>query len=141
MNNEDRKKLIDKYLAGESNAPEEEKLRKANLGDSEGLELWFKYLDGQKKKAPKGFNEALWEASPLSRSSVRKLLSPIISVAASIALLLIFILQFSKSKIQNYEEKQRLWEEAMLMVDQVAPKENKDILYKDDLITISIIEN
>ena len=104
MNNEERKKLIDKYLAGESNFEEEEKLQNADLSDAEGLDLWFQYLDLKKKKAPRDLNEILWEESSLSKSGYKHLIIPIVSVAASIALLFLFVPQFTGPTNQNYED-------------------------------------
>ena len=141
MNHEEHKKLIDKYLAGESTPEEENKLHDADLNDSEGLDLWFKYIRLHKGKAPEGLNETLWNESALSKSKFRSLLLPITSIAASIAVLLFFLPLNLGSTAQSHEEKQRLWDEAMLMVQQAEINENRDILYEDELITISIISD
>ena len=141
MNNEDRKKLMAKYLAGESNLEEEQDLRTSDQDNGEGLDLWFKYISLQKKEVPEGLNEELWAASSLNKNRVSQLMIPIISVAASIMLLLFTFSIFNKPNTQNLEEKQRLWEEAMLMVEEAELNESKDILYSDDLITISLKSN
>jgi hypothetical protein len=141
MNPEEHKNLIDKYLAGESTPEEENKLHHADLNDSEGLDLWFTYIRLNKAKTPEGLNEVLWNESVLSKSKFRSLLIPITSIAASIAVLLFFLPLNLGSTVQSHEEKQRLWDEAMLMVQQAEINEDRDILYEDELITISIISD
>lgn len=141
MSDDQGKKLIEKYLAGESNLEEEQKLHNADPTDSGGLDLWFTYVKLNKRKAPKDLNETLWAASALSKSKFRSLLLPLTSVAASIALLLFFLPLNINNTVQSNEEKQRLWEEAMIMIQQTELKEYRDILYEDELITISIISN
>lgn len=134
MRKEDINKLIEKYNQGLT-TPEEEKELLHHLDQDSPFYQWLKILEKRKKNVPQNLNEKLWDTFDKNTQTTRKLPLQMISVAASIVLLVGVVLLNKQEKSLSYQEKKALLDEARsLLVEE--DKNEKEILYDDDLIVI-----
>ncbi len=138
MKDKDYQKLSEKYYSGSSDLKEESELIKQQ--DSEGQDPWLAYVRDARVSAPEGLADRLWAESELSQIRNRPLWAYISSVAAGLVLLLIGWHSLREnSSGQSLAEKERLLQIALEMTD--SDEESADVLYRDELITISLQRN
>jgi len=132
------KDLIAKYQEAQSSTAEERLLRERIDKSDPAMHSWSKFVNAHKAKAPEQFTDKQWEKFDKHTASTRKLVMSIVSVAASILVLVTLYLSFSDPQDElSYEEKASLLKQAKNML----PEQNQeiatqDIIYEDHSIII-----
>lgn len=135
---ENIKKLIRKYESGESSLAEEKFLRDHPEKIVPPQNLWFKFIQLNKHKAPQKLKVLVWEVIKNRRNGRHKIKIGIISAAASVLIILsVFILNPKKDEL-SYREKEALLNEALSMFRDNSNTINlsQNVLYEDELIII-----
>ncbi len=138
MNKAKIEKLTEKYEAGASTLSEEKFL----LDNAENLKTtirpWFKFIKLNKKEAPLNFNESLWESIQTRRIKKRRFTIGIMSMAASIIILVSVFTYNDGYKKLSYQEKKALLSEALDMFEDPPPRLPlvQNIIYEDDIIIV-----
>jgi hypothetical protein len=128
--------LMQKYEEGTSSLHEEQILFN-NTSDEPARKVWSDYKRMSKVKAPKNLTDTVMQSIQSKETQQRKLRIGIVSVAASIMLLLSFSLYTKRVERFNYMEKEALLEEALSMLSEDAPEKIKmNVLYEDNSIII-----
>ena len=129
--------LIEKYEQGESTLTEEQIIFDNAESLANESQAWFKFIQLNKKKAPKGLQDSIWESIHKKRIINHRLRVVMLSAAASILLLLSLTIYKPFGNIQSYNEKEALLNQALSMFadpEQKITKEN--IIYEDEIIII-----
>lgn len=138
MNKEKFEELIEKYKEGKSTLLEEQILSD-NTEDLASASLpWFKFIQINKSKAPKGLKDSIWESIKKKRVIKRRLTVGVISAAASIMLLISISVYSPWKKKQSNKKKEALLTEALSMFDNAENKANVEQIpiYEDDMVII-----
>ena len=137
------KDLLDKYESGQSSISEEDYLHEHMSKTDPVLKPWSQFVKSHKTHASAEFNEQLWEKFDEKTRSTRKLWISVLSVAASVLLVLTLYLSYSDQPQKlSYEEKAKFLEETKAMLsDQKNSIFEQNILYEDDTIIIYINPN
>lgn len=136
MNKSKFEDLIEKYEQGESSLSEEKNIfDNAESIDSES-QAWFKFIQINKKKAPEGLQDSIWESIHKKRIINRRLKVGVLSAAASIILLLSIMIYKPFGNIQSYKEKEALLNEALGMFENKNTTLELRSIYEDDMIII-----
>lgn len=137
MNRETIKRLLDKYMKGESSLEENKYL--ANNADKlpPAVQTWFNFIRQHKTAAPTGMKDNIWQLIQEKRCRSRRLKIGMLSAAASILLLAtIFVVNPHRNEL-TYQEKAQLLKEAKQMCQPPVQQETQAIpLYEDNLIII-----
>jgi hypothetical protein len=139
MEKERFKALMEKYISGCSTLEEEELLMKHENGKNEYQSSWFSYIKKKRKSPPPQLNDTIWKAIQKKEKQrpLYKLAIAGISLAASIALLLIFYQPEPISEDASLAEKEAQLKEALSMFeDEKNESPKKMVLYEDDMIII-----
>ncbi len=131
------KKLTKKYKEGQSDLNEEQVLfNNAERLDS-SLEIWSTFVKNNKIETPSNFNDELWESFQSKTNKKRKIFVSVVSVAASIILLISLFTLRSEQQKQNYYEKEALLHLAQNMVSNSATFEvQQHTIYENDMVII-----
>ncbi|MCK5538317.1 MAG: hypothetical protein KAI79_15935 [Bacteroidales bacterium] len=136
MNKEEFEDLIEKYEQGESSLPEEQIIFDNAESLANESQAWFKFIQLNKKKAPKGLQDSIWESIHKKRVINHRLRVGMLSAAASILLLLSIAIYKPFGKIQSYKKKEALLNEALGMFENKNTKPELKSVYEDDMIII-----
>ena len=136
MNREKFEALLKKYEAGESDLAEEQLLVEHARDANSGLQAWSEFLKQNKKPAPAHLRDTIWSAIQRTRRKKRRRTIGILSVAASVLLVISVLIRIPGERELTDEEKAALLKEvnAMFVNEKNVPE--KDILYEDELIII-----
>ena len=135
MNKGKYEDLIEKYEQGESTLPEEQIIFDNAESLANESQAWFKFIQLNKKKAPVGLQDSIWESIHKKRIINNRLRVGILSAAASI-LLLLSITMKPFSNVQSYKKKEALLNEALGMFENKSTKPEFKTVYEDDMIII-----
>lgn len=127
--------LIDKYEQGESTLAEEQIIFDNADSLADKSQAWFKFIQLNKKKAPKGLQDSIWESIHRKRIIGNRLRVGMLSAAATI-LLLLSIMTKPFGNIQSYKKKEALLNEALSMFEDKSTKPELISIYEDDMIII-----
>lgn len=137
MNEKGIEKLTKEYEAGASTLNEEQFLFD-NAENSHSIsEVWSTFVKRNRIEAPEGFNDKLWNS--FQRRTVRKhrFKISVISVAASIILIIALSIGDFGQKELSYKEKEALLNEALdMFVEPEHEVTQERILYEDETIII-----
>lgn len=139
MKKEDIDKQLDLYKEGLSSLEEEEKLAHILSASNEQENIWFKYIQQQKKAVPKNLESTIWASIQKRESRKRRILIRISSVAASILLAVSVLLTIETRPQQKMsaEEKEAALKEAMAMISETQDQPILgEILYEDENLII-----
>jgi len=139
MNMEKDKRLIEKYLDGQTSLSEEQKLFNDSDIDHPTISPWAKYVNHKKIQAPANLNTTLWNPENYSpRKSLRKYIA-ILIITILLVVTGILISNSHQSKELDYATKKSLLDQAIAMTAPIDPTpQQKEILYEDELIIIYI---
>lgn len=137
MKEDEIEKLVEKYKKGDSTLNEENILFNDAKNLEPSFELWSTFVKNNKIVTPKNFNDTLWESFQNKKSRKRKIVTLIMSAAASVLLLIsLFIANLDQKKL-NYSEKEALLNQAINMVSNSGISEiPKSVFYEDDMIIV-----
>ena len=139
MEKEKVKALMEKYTSGRSTLEEEALLIKHKHDENQYPSSWFSYIKSKRKNLSPKLNDTIWKAiqKKEKRKNTYKIMIAGMSVAASIALLLVFTKPEPISESTILAEKKALLKEALSMFED---KENttpkKTVLYEDEMVII-----
>jgi len=132
MKEDNINRLIEKYKSGETSLEEEKILFEEEFTSDDSIKKWIEFAKRQKQSTTENFNDTLWESFQKKKQGSGRMFTAVISVAASILLLLFFVLNKSGQDKMDYAQKQALLEEARSMF-----KESQShIIYEDEFIQI-----
>ena len=132
MKEDNINRLIEKYKSGETSLEEEKILFEEEFTSDDSIKKWIEFAKKQKQSTPENFNDTLWESFQKKKQGRARMFATVISVAASIILLLILVINKSGQAKLDYAKKQALLEEARSMF-----KESQShIIYEDEFIQI-----
>lgn len=139
MKKEHIDKQLNLYEEGLSSLEEEVKLARILGASNEDENGWFKYIQQQKKVAPKNLESTIWTSIQKRESRKRRILIRISSVAASIilAVSIFFTIETRPQEKMSTKEKEAALKEAMAMLSE--PQEEivfGEILYEDEILII-----
>lgn len=138
MSNKNKEELINKYLEAESNLNEEQDIFNTETANSD-FDPWFKFVKKSRIEAPENLNNSVWDAIQSKRKRTQQVIYGIVTVAASVALIVSLSVNSPK---QSDQEKEALLKEALSMFHDEVPKaEVQNIIYEDDLIVIYTSQN
>jgi hypothetical protein len=132
--------LTSKYKAGETSRQEELYLQKNSTKIENAQKDIFRYIQHHKKKAPRDFNEKQWQIFELKQKRRKIRRYSIISVAASVLIVVSLLLINTPQKEMDYLEKQALLEEALLMIENAEQDNQETVLYEDEMVIIYTIK-
>jgi len=127
MSEESNKDIINKYKSGTSSLEEEKWLFNSPEKMEEPLKIWADFVMQNQKKAPKNFNNKLWESFEEKTKKSNKFKIAILSAAASIALIFSLFIYSKDQNTLTETEKQALLNEAKNMFKQA---DNKKVMYR-----------
>ncbi len=135
MNREQTDKLLEKYEQGLTSVEEEKQLFAHPEDSGIDHQVWFQYVNHQKKEVPNDLEDTVWSSIQTRK---KKWLIRTISMAASVALLVSLFLTTNpwQKKEMSYEEKAALLEEALAMCAEKKQTIEREILYEDELLII-----
>ncbi len=137
MKEDEFEKLVEKYKEGDSTLNEENILFNNAKNSESSLELWSTFVKNNKTKAPKDFNNTLWESFQNKKTRKRRGSIRTLSVAASVILLISLFIGNRGRKEQSYSEKEALLNEAIGMFDSHEQKEiQHNIFYENEMIIV-----
>lgn len=128
--------LIEKYEQGESTLPEEQIIFDNAESIANESQAWFKFIQFNKKKAPEGLQDSIWESINKKRIVNHRLRVGMLSAAASILLLLSIMIYKPFGNIQSYKKKEALLNEALSMFENKKTEPELKSVYEDDMIII-----
>lgn len=137
MNEKEIEMLIEKYEAGASTLHEEQFLFD-NAENSHSIsEVWSTFVKRNRIEAPEDFNDKLWKSFQKRNVSKHRYKISIVSVAASIILIIaLSIGNFGQNEL-SYKEKEALLNEALdMFVEPEHEVTQERILYEDEIIII-----
>ena len=130
-------KLVEKYNEGDSSLKEEQLLFNNAKNSEHSLEAWSTFVKNNKKEIPKDFNDTLWESFQNKKTIKRKEIIKIMSVAATVLLIISLFVGNLKLKEQSYSEKEVLLNQALNMFHNTTEKEVKyNIFYENEMIIV-----
>ena len=139
MNMEEGNNLNEKYLEGATSIAEEELLFNKLNNSDHGIASWSKYVQDQKRQAPKDLSTSLWEAENFQIKKKPSKYVYVIVIVLIISLFGLLAAYSTKPKDLDYATKRILLNEAIAMT---APEtqipQGKQIIYEDDLLIIYI---
>ncbi len=131
------KKLTKKYKEGQSDLNEEQVLFNNTERLDSSLEIWSTFVKHNKIETPSNFNDELWESFQNKTNKKRKIFVSVVSVAASIILLISLFTLRSEQQKQSYYEKEALLHLAQNMVSNSATFEvQQHTIYENDMVII-----
>lgn len=138
MKADEIEKLIEKYKEGITTLDEEKVLFDYTDNSQNSLETWFSFVKNNKVEKPKHFNDKMWESFQSKKNRKRKLFLGAISAAASIILLIGFIIASPKQNELSYSQKEALLNQALDMVSssELIEEVQHHIIYENDMIVI-----
>lgn len=128
--------LIEKYEQGESTMQEEQIIVDNAESFPNEYKAWFKFIQRNKKKAPRGLQDSVWESIHKKKILNLQLKVGILSAAASILVLLSIAIYKPFGNIQSYNKKEALLKEALEMFENKNTKSELKPIYEDDIIII-----
>jgi len=132
MNNRE-KELLNKYLEGKTTLREEQELRKLQNSMESGTASWFSFLEQQSVAIPENLSKQLWEESQVKQA--RKSIGIKALVLGLICLVVFSIVLFSHLT-QEEPPRNTIYQEAMALIGDNTIESDKEVFYKNDLITI-----
>lgn len=130
-------KLVEKYESGESTTKEEKYLTEHIDEASPEIKSWFQFIKQHKTNAPDDLNEKLWEKFESKTNTNRKLVITVLSMAASVVLVVSLFFFNTQNNELSYEEKEMILKQAIEMThDNEQDIANQDIIYEDQYIII-----
>jgi hypothetical protein len=137
MKEDEIERLIEKYKEGNSTLNEEQFLFDNAKNSKPSLEAWSTFVKNNKIETPKNFNDILWESFQNKKIRKSKRLLGIISVAASVILLISFFIANLEQKELNYSEKETLLNQVINMAASSGLKEiQQSIIYENEMVII-----
>lgn len=131
------KTLTEKYEEGTSTLQEEQFLFDNAENPNSISEVWSTFVKRNKIEAPEDFNDKLWNSFQKRTARKHRFKISVISVAASILLIIALSIGNFGQKELSYKEKEALLNQALDMFDE--PKHEiaqERILYEDETIII-----
>jgi hypothetical protein len=128
--------LIEKYEQGESTLHEEKSIIDNAESFPNEYQAWFKFIQRNKKKAPIGLQDSVWDSIHKKRIINLQLKAGLFSAAASILVLLSIAIYKPFGNIQSYNKKEALLKEALEMFENKNTKSELKPIYEDDIIII-----
>ncbi|WP_228850381.1 hypothetical protein [Aegicerativicinus sediminis] len=132
MKEDNINRLIERYKSGETSLEEEKILFEEEFTSDDSIKKWIEFAKRQKQSTPENFNDTLWESFQKKKQGSARMFATVISVAASIILLLTLVINKSGQAKLDYAEKQALLEEARSMFKE----SQSNIIYEDEFIQI-----
>ncbi|OFX90335.1 MAG: hypothetical protein A2W99_08235 [Bacteroidetes bacterium GWF2_33_16] len=136
MNKGRFKDLIEKYEQGESTLQEEQIIVDNTESFPNEYHAWFKFIQINKEKAPKGLQDSVWESIHKKKILNLQLKVGMLSAAASILVLLSIAIYKPFGNMQSYNKKEALLKEALEMFENKNTKSALKPIYEDDIIII-----
>lgn len=137
MNQDELKKLIEKYEAGASTLEEEQLLFEHAEHSDVKMAAWSNFVKQNRSEVPQNLNEELWHTFENKNARKRRIIFGIIAAAASILLALNIFVATPTDEKQSYAEKKALLEEARSMLAETKKKEiTNEIIYENEFIMI-----
>ena len=136
MNEERIKDLLDKYKAGETTSNEELYLQNNSNELHREHHDMFTYIGKSKIKAPENFNREQWKIFELKQKQKRINRYSMVSIAASIIVVVSLLLMNPSENKMSTAEKQALLDEALLMIEEPQKENLETVLYEDDMVII-----
>lgn len=137
MKEEKNENLIEKYKAGASTLHEEQFLFDNAEKSKSTIEAWATFVKRNKREAPENLNGTLWESFQNRKIRKRRIITGIISAAASVILIIALFIGNAGQEKLSYSEKEAFLNEALNMfagIEQTQTQQN--IIYENDLIII-----
>lgn len=138
MSKEKFNDLIEKYEQGNTSLDEEQIIFDNADNFASGFQAWFKFIQLNRKKAPKGLQDSIWESIHRKRIINQRLRITTLSAAASILLLLGIAIYKPFGNNQSYRKKEALLNEAIGMFENKEPKAVVKPIYEDEMIIIFV---
>lgn len=137
MKEDEIERLIEKYKEGNSTLNEEQFLFDHIKNSEPSLEAWSTFVKNNKKETPNNFNDTLWESFQNKKIGERKRIVGIMSVAASVIVLISLFIASPKQKEQSNSEKERLLNQALTMFDSnEEEKIQRTIFYENEMVIV-----
>ena len=125
-----------KYLEGESTLQEEKALFEEASKEVKSLNQWATFVNQNKKTAPVGLNEKLWDAFEEKQFKKPWYEHEFFYAAAAAAIILVALFNFRPMGMST-TEKEMLLNQALEMVsDAETSQEQHDVVYENDMIVI-----
>jgi hypothetical protein len=129
--------LYKNYKDGNSTLKEEQLLFNHAKNSEPSLEAWSTFVKNNKTKAPKDFNNVLWQSFQAKKKRKQKGIIRALFTAASVILLISFFIGKRGQKEQSYAEKEVLLNQALGMFDSFEQKEIRhNIFYENEMIIV-----
>ena len=136
MSNSDPQTLIQKYLEGRTSL-EEEKALFARKESHETLDAWVRYVNHRQQSPPHGWNETLWQVSPIRKHRKRAGIKWLMATAASVLLLVVSLLYVVGREESDAGSTTVTLEEALALIEDSQPATPaQEVYYQDNLVTI-----
>lgn len=137
MKENELKNIFEKYKKGESSLKEERELFNNSENSERSSRAWSAFIKKNKTEVPQGLNERLWKSFQKKKAAKRRRIIPIISVAASILLIIsVFLFSHSREK-QTYAEKERLLQQALDLFESPEREEiQRTVFYENEMIIL-----
>jgi len=136
MKEEPINQLIHKYKAGETSKQEELYLQDNSEKLTDEDKGIFRYIHEHKTRAPLHFNEDQWKLFQIRRKQRKIKRYSIISVAASLIIVVTLFLMKPAGNEMDIAEKQAKLKEALQLLDHAQKTNENNILYEDELVII-----
>lgn len=137
MKEEEIENLIEKYKAGTSTLDEEQFLLEHTKDSESAMGVWFEFAKKQKREVAEGFSDTLWQSFQNRKAKRRRLWIGAMSVAATVLLLIAFLIDAPKPQELSYHQKEALLAQALdLLADAEEAKSEENIIYENELIII-----
>jgi len=137
MKEDEIEKLVEKYKKGDSTLNEENILFNNAKNLESSFERWSTFVKNNKTKAPKDFNNTLWESFQNKKTRKRRGFIRIFSAAASVIVLISIFISNREQKGQSYFEKEVLLNQALDMFDSFEQKEVRhNVFYENKMIIV-----
>ena len=141
MSKEKSDDLIKKYFAAKTSLEEEEELFNT-INQQPGIEAWATFIRKNRKKAPPNLKGSVWAAIQTRKRKKQRFLVSLSGVAASIVLLVSFLIYNTSNRDIEYNEKAVLLNEALSMFpDENQTRLKQDVIYEDGMIVIYFESN
>lgn len=137
MNQDELKRLIEKYESGASTLEEEQILFEHAEHSDSRMAAWATFVKQNRPEVPQNLNEDLWDTFENKNTNKRRVIFGIVVAAASVLLALNIFVATPTDEKQSYAEKEALLEEARSMFSETKKKEiTNEVIYENEFITI-----
>lgn len=131
------KKLLEVYKAGETTLEEERFLFEQAKDAEPSWEAWSTFVKNNKIGTPKDLNDSLWESFEPKTRGRRKKVVVMLSVAATVLVLVALTIGNLGQKELSYSEKEALLNEALELFPETTEEvTEREVIYENEMITV-----